>query len=167
MVFLGRTSKVRSLVKSNWVLSPLAIAYGVFLYQSWTPDTWQLMFPGDLMEGLSGGFNPQYMPRLPDIMKLFSRPAVAESAWLHLLVINLVAARFIFWDSIRERLPAVHSLLLSAVAGPLGLVLHFLTKGTVKLIEAVLGKRSGDDGETIIRYRSGSIIILPTQENSG
>lgn len=40
-----------------------------------------------------GGFNPQFFPRLEGIMNLFSRTVTAASLLVHLLVINLFAAR--------------------------------------------------------------------------
>ncbi len=43
--------------------------------------------------GASGGFNPQFFPKLEGIMGLFSRTITAASLWVHLLSINLYAAR--------------------------------------------------------------------------
>ena len=44
----------------------------------------------------AGGFNPQFMPSLPGICKLFSRWRTAASLWVHLLAANLFAARSMY-----------------------------------------------------------------------
>ena len=41
---------------------------------------------------------PQFFPSLDGIVKLFSRPATAASLWIHLLCINLFAARWAYFD---------------------------------------------------------------------
>ncbi len=40
-----------------------------------------------------GGINPQFLPSLSGIMLLFSRLVTAASLWVHILAINLFAAR--------------------------------------------------------------------------
>jgi hypothetical protein len=47
----------------------------------------------DLACCLPGGFNPQFFPKLSGIAALFSRTLTAASLWLHLLAVNLFAAR--------------------------------------------------------------------------
>lgn len=128
MVLLGRWHRVRQLLSTPWTLAPLALAYAVLLADSWAPDTLRTMMPGSLQAGLSGGFNPQFMPQLGSIMQLLGRPVVAASAWLHLLVINFVAGRFIFWQGVFQGVPTLHSLLVTCVFAPAGLLLHLLTK---------------------------------------
>lgn len=45
------------------------------------------------MCGGAGGINPQFLPSLSGIMLLFSRLVTAASLWVHILAINLFAAR--------------------------------------------------------------------------
>jgi len=44
-------------------------------------------------ERLPGGFRPQFLPSLAGISILFSRVVTAASLWVHILAINLFAAR--------------------------------------------------------------------------
>ena len=46
--------------------------------------------------GMPGGFKPQFFPNLQGIMRLFSRPVTAASLVVHLLSINLFAARLLY-----------------------------------------------------------------------
>jgi hypothetical protein len=57
-----------------------------------------IILPGSWAEGFSGGFKPQFFPELPGISALFSRAATAASLWVHLLAVNLFAARAFFLD---------------------------------------------------------------------
>ena len=45
-----------------------------------------------------GKLAPQFFPSLEGIVQLFSRPATAASLWIHLLCINLFAARWAYQD---------------------------------------------------------------------
>ena len=45
---------------------------------------------------MPGGFKPQFFPNLQGIMRLFSRPITAASLLVHLLSINLFAARSLY-----------------------------------------------------------------------
>ena len=47
---------------------------------------------------MAGGFNPQFFPTLDSVQALFSRPFTAASFLLHVLAINLIAARSAFVD---------------------------------------------------------------------
>lgn len=46
----------------------------------------------------AGGFNPQFFPTLQSVQALFGRPFTAASFLLHVLPINLIAARSAFID---------------------------------------------------------------------
>ncbi|EFJ48550.1 hypothetical protein VOLCADRAFT_117581, partial [Volvox carteri f. nagariensis] len=120
--------KSARLFSSFWPFIPLSLAYLALLISSWSPDTLQIMMPGSLAAGFSGGFNPQFFPRLEGICTLFSRLGVTASWVLHVLVINLFAGRWCLLDGLRLGIPTSHSVLLCSVFGPLGLLSHFLTK---------------------------------------
>jgi hypothetical protein len=46
----------------------------------------------------AGGFNPQFFPTLESVEALFRRPFTAASFLLHVLAINLIAARSAYID---------------------------------------------------------------------
>jgi len=98
MMFFPAWSKTRQLVTSPWSITPIAVAYGILLGWSWQQDTLKLILPGNLADGLKGGFKPQFFPSLAGIVTLFSRVATAASLWVHILAINLFAAREIYLD---------------------------------------------------------------------
>ena len=120
--------------RAEAALTPLCLLYLALLFTSWSPDTMSVLLPGSLAEGLSAGrFNPQFFPALAGVAELFSRPATAASLWVHLLVINLFAARSIWARRFLRRgtggggggaaaavaAPVAHSVLLAGVAAPL------------------------------------------------
>ena len=49
---------------------------------------------------LTGGFSPQFFPKLEGIVSLFSRGITAASLWVHLLAINLFSARTTLRDGV-------------------------------------------------------------------
>ena len=59
MVLLPKWSVTRRLVRSSVVLAPLGLVYGLLLIWSWQPDTFSLILPGSLADGLKGGLGRQ------------------------------------------------------------------------------------------------------------
>lgn len=143
--------------RAEAALFPLCLVYLILLITSWSPDTMSVLLPGSLREGLAGGkFNPQFFPALRGVAELFSRPATAASVWVHLLVINVFAARSIwarrylsnrrgkevataaaasssasaasFASASPPSVPVAHSVLLAGVAAPLGLLADIITR---------------------------------------
>ena len=83
------------------MLLPLVAIYAVLLVNSYSPDTLSLVLPGSLKDGLSGGFNPQFVPKLANISTLFSRVGVASSLWVHFARRQRVLCRVV--DAARAR----------------------------------------------------------------
>lgn len=109
------------------MLMPLIVAYMYLLIQSYEPDMISLILPGSLKDGFSNGFNPQFFPKIQGIATLFSRVTTTASLWVHLLCINIFAAHHLMWEGISRGIPTHHTILLSILCGPLGLVSHGLT----------------------------------------
>jgi len=119
-------------VSSLRMFAPMCALYGFLLYRSWTPETLSLMMPGSLEEGLATG-KVQFIPTLSSISTLLGARATATSAWAHLLCVNVFVARHVALKT-RERFerdgrapPVAHTLALTALAGPLGLLAYALT----------------------------------------
>ena len=55
MLLAPRARLTQRLIQSELSLAPVALAYGYLLLHSWEPDTLQLILPGSLKEGFSGG----------------------------------------------------------------------------------------------------------------
>jgi len=89
----------------------------VLLYKSWRPDFFQLLLPSD----------NYFTPTFSGVKELLSGDMSFASAWVHLLVIDLFMARSIYLDSLKTGVPARHTILLTFMFGPIGLVSHILT----------------------------------------
>lgn len=162
MVVTPDSDLTRHSVRSNLPLALLGVAYSAVLLASWSSDTLHLMMPGSLEEGLKGGFNPQFFPTLESVQALFGRPFTAASFLLHVLAINLIAARSAFIDGARCRVPTIHSVLLSAVVGPLGLLSHQLTKWVFDVLVAVTGRDLRPAAKPKLEKSGpGTITIMP------
>jgi hypothetical protein len=128
MIIAPKWHRTQQIMRSPLCLMPIALVYGILLAWSWQPDTFSLILPGSFAEGVKGGWNPQFFPQLAGIVALFSRAPTAASLWVHLLAINLFAARAVFFDGLQHSVLTMHSILLCMVLGPLGLVSHGVTK---------------------------------------
>lgn len=136
MTVLPRWRPTQRLLDTPLVLAPLAAAYGVLLLQSWSPDTVGLILPGSWEAGLSRGWNPQFLPSLPGICTLFSRVTTAASLWVHLLAVNLFAARSAYLEGLQAGVPTWHSTLLCVTLAPLGLLSHAVTKAAFQRLKS-------------------------------
>lgn len=67
-------------------------------------------------------------PQLDDIARFFSDEKAAATGWTHFLVMDLFVGRWIYWQGQETGIWTIHSLLLSLVAGPVGLLSHLVTK---------------------------------------
>ncbi|KAL0018452.1 hypothetical protein WJX77_012398 [Trebouxia sp. C0004] len=133
MLFLPNKRATVSIMHSNWMFVPLSTMYIALLIQSWTPETLQMIMPGSLQAGLAvmlaiGKFNPQFFPKLEGIQFLFSQTVTAASLWVHLLAINLFAARTAYLQGLHDQFVSFHSVFLSMLFGPLGLLSHLITQ---------------------------------------
>lgn len=164
MLVLPRVRPVRDFIRSNLVFIPLGLAYAALLAQSWSPDTLSLMMPGSLDQAFTGGFNPQFFPKLEGIQQLFARPAAVGSFWIHLLFVNLFFARNTWMSGQRTGVPTAHSIILAALFGPLGVLSHLVTK----VLHYVWMRATGRYARPVVIHDSrGNIVILPTESADG
>lgn len=66
----------------------------------------------------------------PDKMRelLSSGPGYAAQDWIHLIAWDLIGGRWIYLDGLEKKVPTWHSLVITFGGGPLGLVLHYITR---------------------------------------
>lgn len=76
-------------------------------------------------------------PTLSDIARLFGDERVALTGWVHFLVMDLLAGRWIYLEGQRTGVWTTHSLILCLFAGPLGLLSHIATQA----IQPLFGNR--------------------------
>lgn len=150
MILAPHFQQTYRVMRSIWVLTPLALAYGVLLWFSWEADTLSLILPGSWEEGFKG-FNPQFFPELRGIMALFSRVPTAASLWVHLLAINLFAARKSYLEGLNHNVPSWHSILLCLTLSPVGLLSHAITQWLWRL-------NRPENGYESLRHRTSATI---------
>ncbi|KAK4361517.1 hypothetical protein RND71_020469 [Anisodus tanguticus] len=118
MVVAPKAKLTQKVMESNMPYIVLGILYSYLFYLSWTPDKLQLLFPA----------NTSWIPELAGIAKMFSRDMTLASVWIHLLTIDLFAARQVYRDGLQNDIETRHSVSLIMLSCPLGLLIHFITK---------------------------------------
>ncbi|URE15525.1 hypothetical protein MUK42_11496 [Musa troglodytarum] len=82
MVLAPTASFTRRTMESSVPYIALGVLYTYLLYLSWTPDTFRMMFA-----------SKYWLPELAGIAKMFTNELTVASAWIHLLAVDLFAAR--------------------------------------------------------------------------
>ncbi|KAJ6707633.1 PROTEIN ABA DEFICIENT 4 CHLOROPLASTIC [Salix viminalis] len=117
MVVAPKAEVTRKSMESSIPYIVLGLLYASLLYLSWTPDTMRLMFASQY-----------WLPELPGIAKMFSNEMTLASAWIHLLAVDLFAARQVFNDGLENEVETRHSVSLCLLFCPIGIATHFITK---------------------------------------
>lgn len=104
-------------VESTAPYVALGLLYAYLLYLSWTPDTIRAMFA-----------SKYWLPELPGIVRMFASEMTVASAWIHLLAVDLFAARQVYQDGIKNNIETRHSISLCLLFCPVGIAAHALTK---------------------------------------
>ncbi|KAK8944873.1 hypothetical protein KSP39_PZI007903 [Platanthera zijinensis] len=118
MVIAPRATFTKKLMESDIPFGALGILYGCLLYLSWTPETLRVMFATKYL-----------LPELPGITKMFANEMTMASAWIHLLAVDLFAARQVFHDGLKNNVETRHSVSLCLLCCPIGILSHVITKG--------------------------------------
>ncbi|CAK9317925.1 unnamed protein product [Citrullus colocynthis] len=117
MVLAPKSELTKRSMQSNIPYVVLGLLYAYLLYLSWTPETMQLIFA-----------SKYWLPELPGILKMFSSEMTLASAWIHLLVVDLFAARQVFHDGVENQIETRHSVSLCLFFCPIGVLIHVITK---------------------------------------
>ncbi|XP_044468909.1 protein ABA DEFICIENT 4, chloroplastic-like isoform X1 [Mangifera indica] len=121
MVFAPKAELTKKSMESSIPYVVLGLLYAYLLYLSWTPNTLQLMFASKYL-----------LPELPGMVKMFSGEMTLASAWIHLLAVDLFAARQVFHDGLENRIETRHSVSLCLLFCPIGILTHVITKAMTK-----------------------------------
>ncbi|KAF6165717.1 hypothetical protein GIB67_012614 [Kingdonia uniflora] len=121
MVLAPKARLTRRSMESGIPYALLGLLYAYVLYLSWTPDTIRIMFA-----------SKYWLPELPGIARLFSNEMTLASAWIHLLVVDLFAARQVFLDGLENNIETRHSVSLCLMFCPVGIFAHVITKALSK-----------------------------------
>ncbi|XP_071703391.1 protein ABA DEFICIENT 4, chloroplastic isoform X2 [Rutidosis leptorrhynchoides] len=82
MVAAPKADLTKKCMRSSIPFVVLGVLYSYLLYLSWTPDTFSYMFA-----------SKYWLPELHGVAKMFSNEMTLASAWIHLLAVDLYAAR--------------------------------------------------------------------------
>jgi len=121
MIAAPRATLTKRVMASPLPTLALAVLYTVLFVASWEPDTFRLIMNPDFY----------FLPQLDGIAVLFSRATALASAWVHLLCVDFYAATQVYHDSMKNDVPATHSLVLCMMCCPVGLLSHAATKAWV------------------------------------
>ncbi|GJP30883.1 hypothetical protein CLOM_g7210 [Closterium sp. NIES-68] len=117
MIFAPDWHVTEKIMSSSLPSILLGFVYLYLLYKSWTPNTLLYMFS-----------SKYWLPELAGITQMFASTLTVASAWIHLLAVDLFAARHVYLDGLKQKLETRHSLVLCLMFGPLGIAAHSLTK---------------------------------------
>lgn len=121
MVFAPHSGLTKRSMESNIPYVVLGALYAYLLFLSWTPETLRLMFA-----------SKYWLPELPGITRMFSSDLTTASAWLHLLTVDLFAARQVFQNGLKDSVETRHSIILCLLFCPVGIMSHMVTKVIVE-----------------------------------
>ncbi|XP_057481076.1 protein ABA DEFICIENT 4, chloroplastic [Actinidia eriantha] len=121
MVLAPKAELTKKSMESSIPYLVLGLLYAYLLYLSWTPDTIRLMFA-----------SKYWLPELSGIAKMFSNEMTLASAWIHLLAVDLFAARQVFHDGLENEIETRHSVSLCLLFCPIGIISHVITKALTK-----------------------------------
>ncbi|KAL9318099.1 hypothetical protein ACSQ67_014616 [Phaseolus vulgaris] len=121
MVLAPNSVLTKKSMESSLPYVVLGILYAYLLYLSWTPETGRLIFASKYL-----------LPELPGIARMFSSEMTLASAWIHLLVVDLFAARHVFQDGLKNQIETRHSVSFCLFFCPIGILTHVITKAMTK-----------------------------------
>lgn len=117
MVVAPNANITKRTVESSAPYVALGLLYAYLLYLSWTPDTLRAMFA-----------SKYWLPELPSIVRMFASEMTVASAWIHLLAVDLFAARQVYHDGLKNNIETRHSVSLCLLFCPVGILVHVATK---------------------------------------
>lgn len=117
-----------AIAKSRWSIIVPSIAFLYFFLAATIIDSPDLadVFQKSIFLFTDGAADPKNMA------KLLSSPAYAAQDWAHVLIWDYGAGRLIYLDALKKGVPIRPALLVTFIAGPIGLLVHELTCAIAK-----------------------------------
>eukprot|EP00245_Coleochaete_scutata_P007584 TRINITY_DN23051_c0_g1_i1.p1 TRINITY_DN23051_c0_g1~~TRINITY_DN23051_c0_g1_i1.p1 ORF type:complete len:279 (+),score=34.86 TRINITY_DN23051_c0_g1_i1:232-1068(+) len=134
MLFAPEWKLTKKLMDSPAPYLTLGALYLYLLALSWTPETLPTMFSSKYL-----------LPELSGIARMFKSTLTVASAWIHILAMDLYAARHVYLDGLEQKVPTRHSLILCLMFGPIGIFCHFITTALVVWRRKVKGSPDEPD----------------------
>jgi len=88
--------------------------------------------------------------RVPQLAAQFIRSHFTATVWTHLLLLDVVLARQLFWDAAARAVPFAHTALLCFMCGPIGILSHILTSAAASLLRTKPGVRPPPSASAVL-----------------
>ena len=123
IIIAPRAKLTEAVAKSRWSIILPSIAFLYFFLAATVIDSPDLadVLQKSVFLFTDGAADPKNMA------KLLSSPAYAAQDWVHVLIWDYGAGRLIYLDALKKGVPIRPSLLVTFIAGPIGLLVHELT----------------------------------------
>ncbi|BFG25316.1 hypothetical protein CerSpe_115900 [Prunus speciosa] len=131
MVLAPKAELTKMSTESSIPYILFGVLYAYLLYLSWTPQTLRLIFA-----------SKYWLPELTGIAKMFTNEMTLASAWIHLLAVDLFAARQVFCDGLQNQIETRHSVSLCLFFCPIGILAHVITKALTKSAGSTSGHKT-------------------------
>jgi hypothetical protein len=126
MMWFPRARLTKKLMGSNMFLfvgGSILYAYMLVSYGGY--EIFKPIVDAIQSHGLSSECSGRYLAIMADMLK---DTKVTALTWVHLLLMDLFQAKWVYEDALRHNVYCIHSLALCFMVGPLGLLSHVLTK---------------------------------------
>ncbi|DBB12864.1 TPA: hypothetical protein ACH3X3_005624 [Trebouxia sp. C0006] len=125
MVLAPNWSITQKVFKSEWSMIVPGLVFAFFFVAAAFIET---SSPIELLQKVKFLFIDAIAD--PEKMREFlsSGPGYAAQDWIHLIAWDLIGGRWIYLDGLEKKVPTWHSLLITFGGGPLGLLVHFVTR---------------------------------------
>lgn len=128
IIVAPRWKVTEAIARSRWSIVIPSIAFLYFFLAATVIDSPDLadVFQKSIFLFTDGAADPKNMA------KLLSSPAYAAQDWVHVLIWDYGAGRLIYLDALKKGVPIRPALLVTFIAGPVGLLVHELTCAIAK-----------------------------------
>ena len=126
MMWFPRAPLTRALMGSNMFLflgGSVLYAYMLVSYGGY--EIFKPLVESFKVHGVSAECSSRYLAIMADMLRDSKITAIT---WVHLLLMDLFQAKWVYHDALRHNVSSIHSLVLCFMVGPLGLLSHILTK---------------------------------------
>lgn len=126
MMWFPRAPLTKALMGSNMFLflgGSLLYAYMLVSYGGY--EIFKPLVESFQVHGVSAECSSRYLAIMADMLRDSKITAIT---WVHLLLMDLFQAKWVYHDALRHNVSSIHSLVLCFMVGPLGLLSHILTK---------------------------------------
>lgn len=128
IIIAPRWKVTQAVMQSKWTIILPSIGFVYFFLAATVIDSPDL---GDVFQKSKYLFTDA-AAEPSNMAKLLSSPAYAAQDWVHLLIWDFGAGRLIYLDALKKKVPMRPSLLVTFIAGPIGLLVHELTCAIAK-----------------------------------